>query len=131
MEGRHPRIRSPAMAARIVLLAAAVALVAAGTVRTSQHRACEDARRDTLAIGLRHAPASGAQALAPRLLEDCRGAETIVGGAFAFLGAGAVRPAAALAREAVAREPERRDAWIALARVRQREGDASGAARAL
>jgi Tfp pilus assembly protein PilF len=117
--------------ARVLLLAGAVALIAAGVVRADRQHACAGARQDAFAIGLKRAPASGADAVAQRLAGECRGAEQLLFGASAFLAAGADRAAARLARESVAREPQRRDSWIALARVRQRDGDASGAERAL
>jgi hypothetical protein len=119
------------MLARLLLLAAAVALVAVGLQRHAAHDRCSDARLDTLAITLHRAPATGAADAARRIARNCRDVEEFVNGAAALVRVDAVGPAGDLARRAVAREPQRRDAWLALAQVRQRAGDASGSERAL
>jgi hypothetical protein len=118
------------MAVRILLLAAAVALLVAGVSRGHQHSACQDARFDALAVGLHKRPATGAASIGGRIMDHCRDLDEWVNGAVVFSRVGATGPAARLADGAVAREPERRNAWLALATVRQRVGDASGAARA-
>jgi Tfp pilus assembly protein PilF len=118
------------MAVRIVLLACAAALIAFGASRGSAHRSCQAARVDALQVTLRRAPVTDADGIATRISEHCRDVEELVNGAAAFARVGATRPAAELAADAVAREPDRRNAWLAVAAVRQREGDASGAARA-
>jgi predicted Zn-dependent protease len=118
------------MAVRIALLVAAVALVVAGVSRSSEHSACQDARFDTLSVGLRKRPPADAAPIARRLAEHCRDVDELVNGAVVFARVGATGAAARLAHDAVAREPDRRNSWLALATVRQRVGDASGAARA-
>jgi hypothetical protein len=119
------------MAARILLLAGAVALIALGVARTDAHRGCDDGRRAAFQIGAHKAPATGAPAVARELVERCRGAEQIVDGASAFLRVRATGAAATLAAAAVRREPDRRDSWLALAGVRRARGDQAGADRAL
>jgi cytochrome c-type biogenesis protein CcmH/NrfG len=119
------------MLARAALVVLAVGLVALGVGRTADHRACDDARQDAFAVGLRHRPAADAAGVARRLEDRCRGAEQLVNGTAAFLRVGATAPAAALAAEAVQREPERRDSWVALSAVRRAQGDGAGALRAL
>jgi hypothetical protein len=119
------------MVVRVVLLACAAALIALGLARHADHAACQDARVDALSITLGHRPAADAGAVARRIERDCRDVDELVNGAVAFSHVGAVAPADRLAREAVRREPQRRNSWLALRAVRQREGDASGAARAL
>jgi hypothetical protein len=118
------------MAVRILLLIAAVALVVAGVTRERADHACQDARFDTLSIGLRKLPATDAAAVGTRLADRCRDVDELVNGAVVFSRVGAPGAARRLAALAVAREPERRNAWLALATVRQRDGDASGAAAA-
>jgi hypothetical protein len=118
------------MAVRILLLVAAVALVVAGVSRTRAHDACQDARFDALSIGLHKRPPADANTVATRLADHCRDVDELVNGAVVFTRVGATGPAARLARQAVDREPGRRNSWLALATVRQRVGDASGAARA-
>jgi hypothetical protein len=118
------------MAVRILLLAAAVALVVAGVSRGHRHSECQDARFDALSVGLHKRPATDAVAIAARLADHCRDVDELVNGAVVFSRVGATGAAARLAADAVAREPDRRNAWLALATVRQRVGDASGAARA-
>jgi Tfp pilus assembly protein PilF len=118
------------MAVRILLLACAAALIAFGASRGTAHQACQDARVDALAVTLRQRPVTDAAPIATRIERHCRDVEELVNGAVAFTRVGAVAPAARLATRAVAREPDRRNAWLALALVRQREGDASGAERA-
>jgi hypothetical protein len=119
------------MAARILLLACAAALIAFGAARTSAHRACDDGRREAFQIGAKQRPATDAAGVGRRMVRDCRGAEQLVDGASAFLRAGAVVPAAALAAASVRREPERRDTWLAVAGVRRARGDRAGQQRAL
>jgi len=119
------------MAARILLLAGAIALVALGVGRTHAHRACDDGRRAAFAIGAHREPATGAPAAAQRLIDRCRGAEQLVDGVSALLRADATGPAGRLAAAAVRREPERRDSWLAVAGVRRARGDQAGARRAL
>src|SRR3954470_12895594 len=68
------------MAARILLLGAAIALVALAVGRTHAHRACDDGRRAAFAIGAHREPATGASAAAQRLIDRCRGAEQLVDG---------------------------------------------------
>lgn len=119
------------MVVRILLLAAAVALVVFGTARTSAHRACDDGRREAFQIGAKKRPATDAAAAGSQMIEHCRGSEQLVDGASAFLRAGAVAPAATIAAAAVRREPQRRDSWLAVAGVRRARGDQAGAARAL
>jgi cytochrome c-type biogenesis protein CcmH/NrfG len=119
------------MLARAALVVLAAGLVALGVARTADHRACDAARRDAFAIGLEHRPVSDAAAVATRLEDRCRGAEQLVNGTAAFLRGGATAQAAALAAEAVRREPERRDSWVALSAVRRARGDQTGALRAL
>jgi hypothetical protein len=121
----------PCMAARILLLAGAVALIALGVGRTGAHRGCDDGRRAAFAIGARHAPATDAPAVAQRLIDRCRGAEQLVDGASAFMRVRATGAAATLAAAAVRREPDRRDSWLAVAAVRRARGDRAGADRAL
>jgi Tfp pilus assembly protein PilF len=118
------------MAVRILLLACAVALIAFGASRGRAHQACQDARVDALQVTLRRAPVSDAAGIATRIADHCRDVEELVNGAAAFARVGATAPAAKLAARAVAQEPDRRNAWLALAAVRQREGDGSGADRA-
>ena len=119
------------MVARLALLACAAALVAFGLTRHAAHDRCQQARVDALSIALRKSPATDAPGVAGHLRSDCRDVEELVNGAVAFARVGQVAPAARLAQAAVRREPERRNAWLALQAVRQAEGDASGAARAL
>jgi hypothetical protein len=119
------------MALRILLLAGAVALIVHGAARSSAHHSCDDGRRAAFAIGARSLPATDAAAVGRRLLDHCRGAAQLVDGASAFLRAGAVGPAAQLSAAAVGREPQRRDAWLAVAGVRRARGDQGGAQRAL
>jgi predicted Zn-dependent protease len=119
------------VAARILLVVCAAALIGLGLTRHGAHAACQDARMDALAITLGRRPAAAAAPVAGRLQRHGRDVGELVNGAVAFARVGAVRPAEALAGEAVRREPERRNAWLALASVLQREGDASGAGRAL
>jgi hypothetical protein len=118
------------MAVRILLLVAAVALVVAGVSRESAHGACQDARFDALSVGLHQRPPTDADGIATRLADHCRDVDELVNGAVVFARVNATGAAGRLAGDAVAREPERRNAWLALATVRQRVGDASGAARA-
>lgn len=118
------------VAVRILLLVAAVALVVAGVTRDRAHDACQDARFDALAVNLHELPATDAGGIATRLADHCRDVDELVNGAVVFSKVGAIAPAQRLAADAVAREPKRRNAWLALATVRQRVGDASGAARA-
>ena len=120
----------PPMAVRVLLIAAAIALVALGLGRRDAHDACDSGRREAFAIGARRAPATDAPGAVRTLIDRCRGAEQIVDGASALLHANAVDAAGALARAAVRREPQRRDSWLALAAVRRRSGDAAGARRA-
>jgi hypothetical protein len=119
------------MVLRIVLLAAAAALVVFGVSRHAAHAACQDARFDVLSITLGHRPAAQADGVARRIVAHCRDGEELVNGAVAFSRVGAIAPARRLADLAVRKEPQRRDAWLALNVVLQREGDASAAARAL
>jgi cytochrome c-type biogenesis protein CcmH/NrfG len=119
------------MIARVLLLACAAALVAFGLQRHAAHDACQSARVDALSITLGRSPAAGAGAVAQRLQDNCRDAGDLANGAVAFTRVGALRPAEQLAGTAVRREPQRRNAWLALSQVLEREGDASGAARAL
>jgi hypothetical protein len=118
------------MAVRILLLLAAVGLVTLGVSRHSAHGACQDARFDTLKVGLHKLPATEAPGIGSRLAEHCRDVDELVNGAVVFTRVGATGAAQTLAAKAVADEPERRNSWLALATVRQRVGDASGAARA-
>ncbi|MCW2982901.1 MAG: hypothetical protein JWR63_471 [Conexibacter sp.] len=118
------------MAVRILLLACAVALVVVGVSRGREHNACQDARFDALSVGLRKRPATDAAAIGARLADHCRDVDELVNGAVVFTRVGATGPAMTLAQRAVGREPDRRNSWLALATVRQRVGDASGAARA-
>jgi hypothetical protein len=118
------------MVARVLLLACAAALVAFGLQRHAAHDACQSARIDALSITLGRSPVAGAGAVAQRLQDHCRDVGELANGAVAFARVGAVRPAEALAGAAVRREPQRRNAWLALSQVLQREGDTSGAARA-
>jgi hypothetical protein len=119
------------MVVRIVLVAAAAALVVLGVSRHAQHSACQNARFDALSITLGRRPASQAGGVARRIQAHCRDVEELVNGAVAFSRVGALGPARRLADLAVREEPQRRDSWLALNVVLQREGDASGAARAL
>jgi hypothetical protein len=119
------------MVVRIVLVAGAAALIALGAARTHAHDACRSASSDAFAIGIRRLPQTAAPGVAKRLEDHCRGAEQLVDGVVGFLRAGADEPAAALAADAVRREPERRDAWLAVANVRRAQGDNAGAKRAL
>jgi hypothetical protein len=114
------------MAVRILLLAAAVALVVAGVARGHQHSACQDARFDALSVGLHKRPVTDAPSIASAIERHCRDVDEWVNGAVVLSRVGA----ADLAHAAVEREPDRRNSWLALATVRQRVGDASGAARA-
>jgi cytochrome c-type biogenesis protein CcmH/NrfG len=118
------------MAVRILLLVAAVALVVAGVTRERAHDACQDARFDTLSVNLHKLPATDAAGIATRLAGHCRDVDELVNGVVVFSKVGATNAAQRLAADAVAREPKRRNSWLALATVRQRVGDASGAARA-
>ncbi|HEU4975924.1 MAG TPA: hypothetical protein VFT50_12595 [Baekduia sp.] len=119
------------MVARIVLLAGAAALIALGVARTDAHRSCASSQRAAFAVGAGQQPRASAAAVGRRLVDRCRDVQRLVDGASAFLRAGAVGPAGELARAAVRREPERRDAWIALWHARQAAGDDAGAQRAL
>jgi hypothetical protein len=119
------------MVARLALLACAAALVAFGLTRQGAHERCRQARVDALSIALRRSPATDAAAVARRIQADCRDVEELVNGAVVFARVDQLGPAARLADAAVRREPDRRNAWLALRAVRQAEGDASGAARAL
>jgi hypothetical protein len=119
------------MAARLLLLAAAAALIALGTARTHAHRRCDDGRRDAFAIGAHREPATGAPDVARRLIDRCRGSEQLVDGVSALLRVRATGPAGELAAAAVRREPDRRDSWLAVAGVRRARGDQAGARRAL
>jgi hypothetical protein len=119
-----------AAAVRILLLVAAVALVVVGVTRAKADDGCQSARLDALAVGLHRLPATDAPAIGTRIRDHCRDVDEWVNGAVAFSRVGATAPAQRLADDAVAREPRRRNAWLALATVRQRVGDASGAARA-
>lgn len=118
------------MAVRILLLVAAVALVVAGVSRARADSACQDARFDALSIGLHQLPATDAAGVGTRLADHCRDVDELVNGAVVFTRVGATNAARRMADLAVQREPERRNAWLALATVRQRVGDASGADRA-
>jgi hypothetical protein len=118
------------MAVRILLLAAAVALVVAGVARGHQHSACQDARFDALSVGLHKRPVTDAPSIASAIERHCRDVDEWVNGAVVLSRVGATGAAADLAHAAVEREPDRRNSWLALATVRQRVGDASGAARA-
>lgn len=118
------------VAVRILLLVAAVALVVAGVTRDRAHDACQDARFDALAVNLHKLPATDAPSIGTRIKEHCRDVDEWVNGAVVFTKVGATGAAANLAYGAVRREPERRNAWLAVATVAQRVGDASGAARA-
>ena len=117
--------------ARAALVAAALALVVLGVSRHAAHSACQDARFDALSITLGHRPPAQAGGVAQRLTAHCRDVDELVNGAVAFTRVGAVAPARRLAELAVRKEPQRRNSWLALNIVLQREGDASGAARAL
>jgi hypothetical protein len=119
------------MAARIFLLAGAIALIALGVGRTQAHRGCDQGRRDAFAIGAHKLPVTDAPRVAAKLIDRCRGAEQIVDGASALARVKAVGPAATLAAAAVRREPERRDSWLAVAAVRGLRGDQAGRQRAL
>jgi hypothetical protein len=121
----------PSMAARILLLAGAVALIALGIGRTDAHRGCDEGRRAAFAIGAHQLPATEAPGVARRLIDRCRGAEQLVDAASAFVRVRATEPAATLADAAVRREPERRDSWLAVAAVRGLRGDQPGRRRAL
>src|SRR4051794_6251190 len=118
------------MAARILLLAGAVALIVLGVTRTDAHRGCDDGRRAAFRIGAHKVAATGAPQVARELIDRCRGAEQLVDGVSAFVRVRAIDAAATLAQAAVRREPDRRDSWLALAAVRRQRGDAAGAARA-
>jgi predicted Zn-dependent protease len=117
--------------ARAALVVLAAGLVAFGLGRDGDRRACDRARRDAFAIGLRRLPAAQAPGVARRLDDRCRDVNALVQGTAALLRGGALAPAQRLADEAAGREPERRDAWIAVSQARLRRGDRAGALRAL
>ncbi|QEC49570.1 hypothetical protein FSW04_19675 [Baekduia soli] len=116
---------------RIALLACAVALVVLGVSRHAAHDACARAQVDALSVTLGRRPVADAAGIAARLQAHCRDVEELVNGAVAFSRVGALRPAERLAGAAVHREPDRRNAWLALSIVLAREGDTVSAGHAL
>ena len=118
-------------AVRAVLVAAGIALAVVGVRREQGHDACASARIDSLAIGLKRAPANGAPAVAERVAAHCRDTAILSESAIALLRAGQTGPAQRLAATAIAREPDVRNGWVALSLARRRAGDAAGAQRAL
>jgi hypothetical protein len=119
------------MVVRLTLLLGAVALVALGVGRTHERRQCNAGRHDAFAIGAHRLPVTDAPAVASRLIDHCRDVGQLTDGVSALVRVKATTAAAELADEAVKREPERRDAWLALAAVRRLRGDQAGNARAL
>jgi hypothetical protein len=131
MDGANPAIPSGAMLMRVFLAAGAVALITFAVTRTNDRGACDSARNDAFAVGIGGRPVSDAPGVGRRVVAHCRGAQAVVDAAGAFLRVRAVDPAASLAEVAVRREPERRDAWAALSRALEGQGDSAGARRAL
>jgi hypothetical protein len=119
------------MPVRLLLLAAAVALVVLGVHRDRAKDQCDSARRAAFAVGTRKLPVTDADGVADRLIAHCRDVGEIVDGASALVRARATAAAAKLADTAVAREPQRRNSWLAVAAVARLRGDAAANRRAL
>ncbi|MBX5442386.1 MAG: tetratricopeptide repeat protein [Solirubrobacteraceae bacterium] len=103
------------MIARIVLAAAALAVVALLAVSRHGYDACQDARRDVIAAAIGAIPADRQDPAIAAVREHCRGAERLVEVAGLLYQQGRVDVAERLAREAVDAEPENALAWRALA----------------
>jgi hypothetical protein len=119
------------MVVRLVLLAAAVGLVVLGLARTHERRQCDSGRHDAFAIATGKRSVADADAVATRMIDHCRDAGQLTDGVSALVRVKATDAAARLADAAVAREPQRRDSWLALAAVRRLRGDDAGNSRAL
>jgi hypothetical protein len=119
------------MPVRLLLLAAAVALVVLGVHRDHARDQCDTARREAFAVGTHKLPVTDAGGIADRLIDHCRDVGEIVDGASALVRARATGAAAKLADEAVAREPQRRNSWLAAAAVARLRGDDAANRRAL
>jgi hypothetical protein len=119
------------MASRIVVLLAAIALLVFGVTRLHGDDACTKARLDAFAVGARTRPVSDGRLIADRLLAKCSSGARLMDGTAALLRGGADQAAGRIAAVVVAREPRRRDGWLAVAAVDRRRGDNAAADAAL
>jgi len=121
------------MAVRILLVLGAVTVVVFAGLRLSDHRACEHAAGQAFVLGARGSVRPDPQVVkqvARDVVGRCRGARPLTAASEALGQGGHPVQAAALAREAVRREPEWWLSWRAQAAVFERRGDQAGARRA-
>lgn len=114
------------MLLRVVVVVCALAAGAWAVARDGQVRACEAAARDATRVE----SARAAEAVAERLSASCRGGLPLAIAGFSFSETGYFRAARRLTDEAVAREPESGQAWVAAGKAAIASFDPAGLRRA-
>ncbi len=110
---------------RALLVLAAVAIIAFALVRGGDVRSCDDARSVAFARAIAPQPQAlpdGGRDLAARVIDACRGSETLALSSQALLRVGAVDGAQRLAETALDRDPDAFQAHNALAAVLDARG---------
>jgi len=118
-------------AARVVLVACSVVIVAYALQRGGDVRSCDDARGAAFALAATKAPtpADGGRALAADVVAACRGSDGLVAASQALSAIGALDGAGRLAETAIDRDPQAFQAHNALATVLAARGNPQDAER--
>ena len=117
------------MVARVIVIAAAVVLAGFAAIDLHDTRSCEDAARKIFVFGF-----GGEQRIddgfVDQFAEDCRGSHRLAMASDALLERKRYDQAVRLADEAIAREPENHEGWVALERTLRARGLDAAADRA-
>jgi hypothetical protein len=117
------------VAARLAVLALAVFLAGFGAIARHDARRCEDAGRPILRVGL-----GSGERVSDGTVDDfadaCRGSHLLAVGADVLARTRQLPPAIRLSDEAIRREPENFEGWLALSRTLRRRGLDAAADRA-
>ena len=115
--------------ARALVLVLAVLVAGFAAIGLHDDDRCQDAAVALFEAVAHDRPASGP--IVDDYVDGCRGSHRLAVAANNLAGAGQVRPAVALADEAIRREPDNYEGWAALSAALRRRGLEGAAARAL
>jgi Tfp pilus assembly protein PilF len=115
--------------ARLIVLVLAAALAGFALVARHDARSCHDRGQafTSLALGL---PVEFTAADADGFMDACRGSHPLALGAYVLAASGQLPQALRLSDEAIRREPENFEGWLALSRTLRARGLGDAAGRA-
>lgn len=117
------------MAGRLLILAVAIVLAGFGAIALHDDDACQTQARRMVDVGLGTLPARAQYADA--FLDACRGSHLLAITANGLAGRRKTELAVRIADEAIRREPENYESWVALATALRQRGLPEAADRAL